>query len=84
MRIAICKSCGEVVDPATAGVKDGHLYCRDCSAIHGAVMPKVCNACRRNRAIMEHRYSGVCLCENCADKMDLGIDDDVWEEPSTY
>jgi hypothetical protein len=85
MRVACCKVCMEVVDATTAGAKDGHLYCRDCAKIHDAVMPKVCNACRKNRAIMEHRYSGVCLCERCAGKMDLGIDDeDLWEEPSTY
>ena len=85
MRIAICKACGEVVDATTAGVKDGHLYCRDCAPIHDAVMPKVCHKCRRNRAIMEHRYTSVCLCERCADKMDLSDDnEDLWEEPSTY
>ena len=83
MRIAICRSCSEVVDPATAGVKDGHLYCRDCAKIHDAVMPKVCHACNRNRAIMEHKYNGVCFCERCADKME-DFDEDVWEEPTTY
>ena len=90
MRVACCKVCMEVVDATTAGVKDGYLYCRDCAPIHDATLPKVCHACRRNRAIMEHRYSGVCLCERCAEKieMDWGetdIDDnDMWEEPSTY
>jgi hypothetical protein len=84
MRIAICKSCSEVVDATTAGVKNEHFYCRDCAPIHDATLPKVCNACRKNRAIMEHRYTSVCLCERCAGKMDLGIDEDLWEEPSTY
>jgi hypothetical protein len=39
MRISICKSCGEVVNVTTAGVKNGYLYCRNCSAIHNATLP---------------------------------------------
>jgi uncharacterized Zn finger protein len=40
MRIPICKSCGEVVNVTTAGTKNGHLYCRNCSAIHNATLPE--------------------------------------------